>query len=639
MLTTLRRLTPTLTCFCALFLCAVGCTVLRTSELAPGSVVEPGAPQTALERAETLYNEGDYGAALIACVELAHKDPFAPGLAELRNKIMVAVVELRAKRAAMASEVARNRMAVEAAEKEGLPTTYGLRKFIRGDNAPLRTPGGPMAKALEAPVTIHLKAANLSAFIGAIARDRNVNIIADKGLGKGESVDIDVEDVPLVEVLDYISRNMGVRFLIGKNVIWATDPAKAESGPMETRLYRLRKGLQFHGGDWQGGKQPAKLPHLTNEATELSDGLTYLENTLKRFLPPTKGADLHLDRNTHVLIIRDTRENLALAEELIAALDVTPPQVLIEARFVETTVSDLRELGIDWILDGPLVTSQKYVMQNGALVRAPQTQIEAGDVVRHVPYGTGTEGPFPLGPQGAFGLREEEGNLPTADQGLNIAFHGILTDPEFRAVLHALDISGKGRILSVPRVTTVNNNPAKLRNGEDLNYFQEFQAQAFSLRDENNKRFTVTVLIPKGKPTTEETGITLIAVPSVGADMRTVSLLLMPTISRVERWTSYQAAPGTNEVDAVRQVVVKLPVISRKEVQTKVIVESGETVVLGGLIDTITQDTLHTVPFLGSIPLLGRLFERRDTTEQKRNLLIFVTAKVISERGETLVPY
>jgi len=268
----------------------------------------------------------------------------------------------------------------------------------------------------------------------------------------------------------------------------------------------------------------------------------------------------------------------------------------------------------------------------------PKTQMQPGNIVRHRPYFTDTEGPFPLGPQGYFGL-DREGNPTTVDQGLNLTYQGVLTQPMFRAIIHALDISGKGRTLSVPRVTTVNNNPAKLRNGEDLRFYEEFQAQAFSLVDAENRKYTVTVLIPKGKPSLEELGITLVAVPSVGADMRTISLLLTPTISTLEGFVSYQDERLQEEdLSEIRQVVVKLPIISRREVQTKIVVESGQTVVMGGLIGTVKMESTRSVPLLGSIPLLGKLFQRVDVTEQSRNLLIFVTATVISERGESLLP-
>jgi len=136
----------------------------------------------------------------------------------------------------------------------------------------------------------------------------------------------------------------------------------------------------------------------------------------------------------------------------------------------------------------------------------------------------------------------------------------------------------------------------------------------------------------------EELGITLVAVPSVGADRQSISLLLTPTISKLENFVSYQDESFQNQQNpAIRQVVVKLPIISRREIQTKVVVESGETVVMGGLIDTIMQETLHRTPVLGYIPMLGKLFQRIDATEENRNLLVFVTATVVSRRGESVI--
>ena len=121
------------------------------------------------------------------------------------------------------------------------------------------------------------------------------------------------------------------------------------------------------------------------------------------------------------------------------------------------------------------VTSTAYVEQGGQTTKAPETQIDQGHIVDYEPYTSDDLGAFPLGPQGPFGL-VRSGNPPTEGQGLNLTYRGILTEPMFQAILHALDISGKGKTLSVPRVTTVNNNPAKLRNGEDLRYFEEFKA-------------------------------------------------------------------------------------------------------------------------------------------------------------------
>jgi len=584
-----------------------------------------------LSKAETLYEKGDFEGALFACIELAQKSGHVEGLSQLRSRILQALVDQRTETVRAQDDESSQRMTVEAMENEQLPDTYGAKKRIQSDAQSHETAPGRMATALESPVSMHLKGVDLSTFIAAISEDQSINMIADKGLATAVTVDIEMDEVPLEDVFSYVSRNLNVAFHVGEDVIWVTKPV-AEGGvpPMETRIYRLNTGLPFHAENWNSvppapptpGKDGA-LSGLTTKATDAPKAVTSIETVITRFVPEVAGSQLYVDSDAHAIIARNTRENLSMIEAILNHLDVVPPQVLIEARFIETAVSDLRELGIEWILDTPVGDG------NG--------RIAAGNVSSFTPYTSDNAGVFPLGPRGDFGLNRT-GNPPTANQGLNLTYQGILTEPMFRVVLHALEISGDGQTLSVPRVTTVNNSPAKLRNGTDLMYFDEFQAQAFNLVDADNRRYTVTVLIPRGKPQQEELGITLIAVPSVGADMKTITLLLMPTISTLEGWSYYQDVSATNSADNIRQVVAKLPIFSRKEVQTKVITESGETVVLGGLISTVKQETIHAVPFLSQLPFIGHLFRRQDITEQRRNLLIFVTATVISGRGEKLVP-
>lgn len=602
----------------------------------PASVTEKGG--TILEKAEKLYSEGKHAEALAICVDLARIAPGTPGLEALRQKLLAAELKRRTDELAKATPTSDQAMALETKAKGLLPDTYGLVKTNGVTVLPsARAEPTAMQKALKERITMHLKGADISAVIEAITRDRNINIIADRGLGAGRLIDVDMDNVPLEEVLDYVARNLGVSSYVGSNVIWLTAPTTPTTpSPMETRIYKLKNGVQFHASDWDDDKSAAArkpevsaLQGLTSEATEVSRKNTSIEEAIKRFVPVVPGADFYFDRGTHSLIMRNTFANLALAEDLIESLDVAPPQVLIEARFVTASVSDLRELGIDWVMNSAYGVNSKG---NAKGVEIATTQIDSDGNVKYKPYSSDT-GPFPLGPVLPYGSAE------TKSQGLNLTYQGLLTDPMFSAVLHALDVSGKGKILSVPRVTTVNNSPAKLRNGKDLFYFDEFQAQMF--------RNVITtppyyedygVLIPKGKPIKEELGITLIAVPSVGADLNRINLILMPTISSLESWTDYQSSQNGTNTAGFQQVTVKLPVILRQEVQTKVIVQSGETVVMGGLVSSEKQKTLHKIPFLSSIPVLGALFTRLDETERNENLLIFVTATVVSERGETLVP-
>ncbi len=601
-------------------------------------------PQSLLDEAEALYDEGAYTDALEACIEIARINPDTPGLQELRNRILSAMMEERAVNAAARDQLDRHRAMRDVDEKGRIPDTYGLRRMIGESAMDSIISESAMMQVLERPVDIHLKGASLSSLIHALSEDEDINMIADEGIGGGRTIDIHVTDVPLREVLSYIGRHFQIQFHTGENMIWVTEEAPDRSPPMETRVFRLRTGLLLHGQAWGELPEDIRLTQsdisgISRKATVLPDRGTYIEEVIEKFVPSVNGANLHVDYNSHTMFVRNTPENLKLIAQIVEALDVNPPQVLIEARFIEISHADLQEIGIDWILGSPLTVTQRGVQQDGVRSRQPATIIDEDSSITFSPFQSDDAGRVPLGPVGPFGL-VRPGVPPTEDQGLNLHFRGVLTEPMFTAVLHALEISGKGRTLSAPRVTTLNNNPAKLRDGDDLLYYEEFEAQAFHMLDRRDERVTVTAMTPKGRPSMAELGFTLVAVPSVGADNRSISLLLTPTISELVEFISFQDDPPEEDLveQRIRQVVVKLPRISRREVQTKVVVDSGETVVMGGLIRTVSQDTKHRVPVLGSLPLVGPLFRRTDVTEERRNLLIFVTATVISERGESLLP-
>ncbi len=624
---------------CVLAIVLSGCASLNKDS---GKIEEsPPVVAQELREAEKLYESGDYQKALMACIEVNQQDKNTVGLNDLRNRCISAMLDQRESRIKENEVLSVKNMALEAKEMGQVPPNYMIERFVSTVCEPFANQDSPLYKLLAKKVTIHLKGANVSDLIETLSANDGVNMIADKDLAEGKAIDIEVDDVPLKEVLDFISRNYKIDFYLGENVIWVTKTVSQKSQPLVTRIYHLKKGLQLHGNDWGESKDKliSDLGLISGKATVLPTGKTYMEDVVEKFVPKVEGAEFYIDRNTHDVFAKNTPDNLKLIGEILETMDKSPPQVLIEARFIEITQSDLREIGLEWTLNSPFIVSKKSIYENGAWVRSPKTQVGTGDIVSYSPYTSDESGAFPLGPRGSFGL-VRGGNPPTASQGLNLTYQGVLTEPMFQAVLHAIDISGEGKTLSVPRVTTVNNNPAKLRDGDDLLYYKEFEAQAFNLVDDNNKRYTVTALIPKGSPDMAELGITLVAVPSVGADRKTVSLLLMPSISLLDRFVSYQnESVSTNRVTGeIPQIVVKLPVIRRREVQTKVIVESGETVVLGGLIRTVQQETLHKIPFLGSIPLIGHLFRRTDVTEENKNLLIFVTATVISERGESILP-
>lgn len=579
---------------------AGGCSTSRTTDPA-------GLPQVPkrLAKAEALYQQENYRAAIIECIDLSREDPDMDGLRDLQHRIVSALAEQRAEEAEIRAAVTHRRMDVDIQENRALPDTYGVQRRVKGETGSLRGVPSAMEKVLEKKVTVHLDGVSLDDFILAIGASEDINIIADS-IDSTKTMTIRAEDVPLSELLDYISRNLGVAFFVGESMIWATQRDQGlPTTPMDTRMYRLRKGISSMEIE-AGGEQ------------------INLTEAIDRFVPQVDGSDLLFNSKAHVLIAKNTRQNLSRIEDLIEALDVCPPQVIIEARFISTAYNDLRELGIDWVLNSPIVVSQKKILRNGVPVDATHTQIDASS------------------PESIVGFTPFTGEA----QGLNLSYQGLLTDPMFQAVLHALETSGKSRTLSVPKVTTVNNRPATIRIGEDFRYFEEYDIESTPSTTDTGQTTYQTTLVPVGTPVLEELGIELQVTPSVGADLLDITLKIIPEISEFVRYEFYETggrgSSGNNNQNNNSSTnmnsAIKLPIFRRSRIETEVIVQSGETVVMGGLISSTESKGEEKVPFLSAIPLIGRLFRHDNIEEAKQNLLIFVTASILSKRGENLVP-
>ena len=593
---------PLIACV-ALVLAAAGCS----------SPPAPSTPPVAQElaRPEALFQEGRYEEAIRECIELSRQDPAMVGLPELKSRIMARLSEERKERIALREEPAETRF-INDVERQGIvPETYKLRRRIQGEHDPLSTPATPIEQILERPVSVHLTDVTLDDFIAQVGASENINVVADGNLSDAVMT-IHADDTPLSEILDYVSRNLGVSFSVGRNIVWVTAGQAVDSAvPLKTRIYRLRKGLS---GD---------------ELLPGSDDAVYAVDAITRFVPQVDGADILFNRKAHALLVKNTSENLALTEDIITTLDISPPQILIDARFISVQMADLRELGVDWVLNSPWVVTTDSRMINGKPKNVATSVIGAGSSI------TGSE------------------FADSANQGLNMTYEGVLTDPMFTAVIHALESSSKTRTLSVPRVMTVNNRLATIRIGKDIYYFEEFELQDVrDGTDRNGNATYVSRLSPVGSPTKEEIGISLDVLPSVGADLSTITLNLIPEISELLEWEyldtvvaanastdndSGQSGGSTN-VAAATSGLVRLPIFQRTKIETEMQVQSGETVVLGGLIRSSRQKRREGVPFVQHIPLLGQFFRHDVWDEKRENVLIFVTATLISESGEDLLP-
>jgi type IV pilus assembly protein PilQ len=278
------------------------------------------------------------------------------------------------------------------------------------------------------------------------------------------------------------------------------------------------------------------------------------------------------DVRSNTLIITDLPERLVRAADLINTLDRPEPQVEIEARIVQTSRDFARRLGIQWGFQGRAVPE----LGNTLPLTFPNSATIAGNAVQGV---------------GANPTAVNLGVTPAAS-GVRLALGAINGAFNLDVALSALEETGQGRLLSTPRVTTQNNIEAQITQGVQI----PIQTVA------NN---TVTV-------TFRDAALTLLVTPQITA----ANTVIM-------RITVENASPDFS------RAVNNIPPINTQRAITQVLVSDGETTVIGGIYTSNEQTEQDRTPGLYRIPLLGWLFQRNTFSEESRELLIFITPRVI----------
>ena len=334
----------------------------------------------------------------------------------------------------------------------------------------------------------------------------------------------------------------------------------------------------------------------------------------------------------------------------------------IESKFVEINQSNLKELSFDWLL-GQFNIGSGGVFGSGG-VAGNGTAVNQSNYPFTV--GSGSQGMYPV----TAGNRSGSNALTaTAIDSLLFggtaagvpapglfAISGIMTDPKFQVVIRALNQKKGVDLLSAPRVTTKNGVKAKIEVVREFIYPTEFDPpqipQTFAppqgggggiglTNTQQPQNFPITPTTPTTF-TTRNTGVTLSVEPVIGPDGYTVDLQLLPEVVEFEGFINYGSPIFTTSVNALgipsRTVVteneIKQPIFSTRKVETSVSIFDGQTVVLGGLMREDVQKVEDKVPLLGDVPLVGRLFRSSVDQHLKRNLVIFVTARLINAAGE-----
>src|SRR5437763_1553387 len=375
------------------------------------------------------------------------------------------------------------------------------------------------------------------------------------------------------------------------------------------------------------------------------------------------GASATFWPHSGTLIVRNTQDNLDMVDALgDQANSSAPKQVSIESKFVEINQNNLKELGFDWLL-GPCSLNGKVFGAGGTAGNGvPTNRANFQFVNNGVPIG---QNPATAGNRsGDFAISANALDallMPGLGQAVGAApgifgLAGVFTNPQFQVVIRALNQKKRIDLLSAPRVTTKSGQRAIVEVIRELRYPKTYTApQVPSISSTTGTTViggatTVPVVVTPTTPAdweTRNTGVTLEVEPVVGGDAMTIDLNLIPQVVEFEGFINYGSpinAVGVNTAMGmsisqpvlITQNVINQPVFSTRKVTTSVSVYDGQTVVLGGLMREDVQKTEDKVPILGDIPLPGRALRTNVEQHTKQNLVMFLTARIVTPAGVPL---
>lgn len=414
-----------------------------------------------------------------------------------------------------------------------------------------------------------------------IADFTDFNLVASDTVGG--KITLRLQNVPWDQALDLILKTKGLDKRVEGNVLMIAPAAeiarreqqevennkqRAELAPLQTEFIRVRYALATDVHALLLGERSGSETSTSNSDSD--------SNRRNRLL--SSRATIVVDQRTNSLLITETGAKLEEVRKLINLIDVPVRQVVIEARIVSAYANDAEKLGIAWGVSG--LESGRGALGNS----------------RAVTYGSGT--PEVNTTTGVVTL--QHGNivdLGITDQGATQFNLGFISGNGKRLIdlqLSAIESSGHGEVVTQPKIITGDKQEATIKSGRKIPY------------QETSPNGASTVAF-------EDAVLELSVTPNITPDDRIIMELNI-------------------KQDSVGDIAVNgTPVIDTNEIMTNVLVANGETVVLGGVFETQDRESLVKTPFFGDLPLIGRFFRKTETSQQKTELLIFITPRILSE--------
>ena len=524
--------------------------------------------------------------------------------------------------------------------------------------------------------------------------------------------------ISLYDALKLVCDVTGMKFKIRGNIVMIV-PANEPDSELMTRSYNVLSSLTermtatvSEMGPQGGGGDTTFLQAV--DMGPKQDWKAFFEQLGVKW---PDGSSISYLATIGKLRVTNTADQLAVFEQVLEDLNVTPRLIEIEARFVEVAQEDLNSLGFEWLLNSdfsfdaggfldkalnmrefsnkptqltdaaghplfvaaddetPLMGYAPYtrpgsVAGQGGYSRWVGATVEPGAVVGAGQYGTVLAPNHNASIDAIDGINYSTGQRYLSTEGNAIAGQGnrindnfmrvnaFLGNADLSMILHMLSQRSDTDLLSAPKVVTKSGQEAVMKVVTEYIYPTEYevqisqQSQTSSISAGSSSGDPIAIVEPQNFET-REVGVILQVVPEVSAEGQMINLLLNPRVVSEPVWKNY----GTKLPRTVRKRVwddvlelffydvaeteyidlpMEQPFFHVRSVQTQLSVYNGATVVMGGLITEDRKTMEDKIPFLGDLPFLGRLFRSRSEQSVKRNLLVFVTARLVDPAGRVV---
>ena len=634
-------------------------TYRNVDEISPGLRVKDDKVNELLVRGRARYLYGDYQGALDSYREVLQYQP---------NNSESKAYQIRIRQMLSENSGQWNRGVTKGKLLELLDETWKLpevfnRENIKVDSANGNDPVIEKMKSIQLPEGFLVRDQPLDRALillqtQAATYDKDqkgVNIVLIDTANKNPTVSLQLRNVSVYQALDYTCKRVGFSFTVGSGGIVEVREDTGDS-LLETEIYPLSTaavlkmtGLGAGGGAGAaaGGGAASPFGGAAAGGAGAGDGQRPEEVAIKNFLtrsgvafePP---ATLSYDGTN--LIVYQSRKNLDRVKNIIRRYSDIK-QVHIEAKFMEVEQKILNELGVNWNLSPTMQTIAGVTSQVD-----PTATARAATNLRSINsvFATNNSTVRSLNVTGIPAIPQPAPNFPG---GINLgntnqsysANVGIIGAETLGLAIRAIEENAGSDLMSSPSLTVLDGKTAVIKVAQLLRYPQAYGDTQSNVGTGGGGGLATTgaaVAITAGTPqdfTIQEVGVTLEVTPTVAAD-DSIALNLKPKVTEFEGFVEY----GGTSIAISGGVSVSVPsgffqpIFSTREVTTDVTVFDGATVVIGGLTREEVKTVDDKVPVLGSIPLIGAAFRSSGKTIQKKSLMVFVTANLVSPGGATL---